>query len=260
MTNDPSVTFRTEEGNLFSHIKEDRVISFSGEIDLHSIVKKNKIGSTTKLINPVKNEHLVFDFSDPILTSHPCAPETFYELKNELGFSVYEIPHLMKKILSLYDRIKSLRYGHYSDEKTLSASIIFTCLNQPVGLKKYYQIVKHKTLQNIKRRLGISVVHSPEEKKNNALKRFIRYFGLNESENRFETFKDIFFKTLEVDKKTYSPVTVDYLSGLAYFASKVAGLGFTQKNIAECFKPLVEPTIRRNYQGINERVLITMYV
>jgi hypothetical protein len=137
-------------------LKERKVVSqfflvdklfLSGE-DLEDV--KSRIAFRKRVLHPYYylEDFLYFDSEDPLLTIHEKAPEIYYELKYELGYSDKVIPRLMKSIIARYEKllpvIKEEKDPFY-ERSALATAIYLTCRGQhvcPVRVSQYPRLVR----------------------------------------------------------------------------------------------------------------------
>lgn len=218
-------------------------------LESKSIEKKSKVVVTKPLL---LKPDLIFDSSDPLLKSHPMAPEVYYELKHVQKFPDILIPSYLRSTTSLYDKLIKLEDIKGPKSRiALSLAMFLNCRGQhmcPVNLGKYVKALPvgyYAKVSEIAEKVGEKFRYSPDELKDNALKMLGTELGLGGPE-----FEQTFSKLYEIDKRERkTSVTRQHIGGLAYLTSKMVGIKTFQKEIGQVLQTS-EVSIRDNYKGV----------
>jgi len=189
-------------------------------------------------------EHINRLFKDDVesadhISNHPIGVAAYSELI-EAGYEKKHIPLLLKKILSIYDRIKENKKINQiilnsknvkkfpPEDRMLATALALTCRGEyqcPTSMRLIFKRAGGlKFVNKAGEIIDEPLQYDPEKRFKSLLSKFKQTFQLD---------NDFIEKCLKTWRESKHSVTTEYVAGLVYYTSLVKDLSLTQKDVAE---------------------------
>jgi len=232
------------EGNVVEGFRVGDTLNIAGNTfdmkQFYRLIAKQAIGKTDRILE--KNTHsnviLFYDKLDARFgstSSHPLAPEIYFELKHVAGHREEDMEGLMESVISTYEKLSAVS-RYISSRKRLARAIALTCRGKyqcPTNMRKYFNIGGGLLrIQEAGEAVGEEFGYNP--------RRLLKSWILK-ARREFEVGKEFEQEVMRLRKndKTNPIVGPSYIAALSYLALTSADSKFaekiTQQQVAEFF-------------------------
>jgi hypothetical protein len=258
---DISGLYLLAEGNVVEGFRVGDTLNIAGNIfgmeQLYRLIAKQAIGKTDRILekNTHSNAILFYDKLDARFgstSSHPLAPEIYFELKHVAGHREEDMEGLMKNVISTYEKLSAVN-KHIPSKIKLARAIALTCRGKymcPTNMKKYFKIGGGPSkVQAAGEAIGEELGYNPRRLLKSWILKAHREFGVGE-----ELDREV-MRLLRNDKAS-KIANSSYIAALVYLAltaeaSKV-GDKITQDKVAGFFD-ITDVSLRDTVQSYCDR-------